>query len=169
MQFGEQEQEVASNMMLYIKASVDNLLATIHHLRNENQALKKENLAFKLVNGTLTEECRNVKTQLMALSSATMQHLQPEQIQQLQQQQQLAQQQQHYHQMMQQHQASGGVLHQQHNVGQLGQETQMAAQTLRQMNGSGNGNWQQESDDEDDDDDDEDREGKHESKMADDK
>jgi len=62
----EQEQEAANNMLLFVKASTDGFLATIHHLRTENDGLRKENLALKFVNETLLEDVRVVKLQLAA-------------------------------------------------------------------------------------------------------
>jgi len=62
----EQEQEAANNMLLFVKASSDGFLATIHHLRSDNDQLRKENLALKFVNETLMEDVRVVKLQLAA-------------------------------------------------------------------------------------------------------
>lgn len=75
----EQEQEAAQNMLLFVKASTDGFLATIHHIRMDNDALRcatcilvrtltlyrKENLALKFVNDALIEDVRAVKAQLV--------------------------------------------------------------------------------------------------------
>jgi len=82
----EQEQEAANNMLLFVKASTDGFLATVHHLRTENDVLKyvllicgqiffglilvscrKENLALKFVNASLLDDVRLVKLQLASL------------------------------------------------------------------------------------------------------
>jgi len=83
----EQEQEVATNMMLYFKASFDGLLATIVHIRNENQNYQRENMALSLANTDLSKEYDMYKHQLIQLTH--FQHLSPENTQQdLQHQQQ---------------------------------------------------------------------------------
>lgn len=64
----EQEQEAANNMLLFVKASTDGFLATIHHLRTENDNLKKENLALKLSNDALMEDIRIVKLRVLSAS-----------------------------------------------------------------------------------------------------
>ena len=62
-------------MLLFVKASTDGFLATIHHLRTENDGLKKENLALKFVNETLLEDVRMVKLQANPPFNALSFHL----------------------------------------------------------------------------------------------
>jgi len=64
----EQEQEVATNMFMYLKASIDGLLATIVHLRTENQNLQKENMTLAMINNTLNSDYEAHKTQLIKVT-----------------------------------------------------------------------------------------------------
>jgi len=60
----EQEQEIANNMILYLKVHIDGLLATIHHLRTENENLKKEKMDRQHLGDVLRYECLILKNQL---------------------------------------------------------------------------------------------------------
>lgn len=64
----EQEQEVATNMLLYFKASIDGLLATIVHLRGENQNLQKENMTLAMLNSSLNSDYEAHKQQLIKIT-----------------------------------------------------------------------------------------------------
>jgi len=70
----EQEHEVANNVFLYFKASVDGLLATIVHLRSENQALQKENMEIGSLNNALQTDYEYNKNQLLKLMQLAQQH-----------------------------------------------------------------------------------------------
>jgi len=60
----EQEQEIANNMILFLKVHIDGLLATIHHLRNENENLKKEKLERQQLSEFLKYDCLLLRSQL---------------------------------------------------------------------------------------------------------
>jgi len=60
----EQEQEIANNMILYMKLHIDGLLATIHHLRTENENLKKEKMERHQLGELLRYDCIILKNQL---------------------------------------------------------------------------------------------------------
>jgi hypothetical protein len=74
----EQEQDAANNMLLFMKATTDGFLATIHHVRTDNDKLKKENSTLKFFNQTLVDDVRGAKLQL-----ATMGLIQPYEIEPL--------------------------------------------------------------------------------------
>jgi len=139
----EQEQEVATNMLLYFKASIDGLLATIVHLRSENQNLQKENMTFAMLNNTLQSDYEAHKTQLIKITQfiqqqQEMQHasMMPENQQQyehqsmLLQEQQMQQQQQELQHQQLQHQQQ---LQQQQLQHHLQQEQQQQLQQLHQL------------------------------------
>jgi len=107
----EQEQELAGNIFMFLKASIDGLLATIVHLRSENQNIQRENLSLSIANSELQKEYDLYKHQLiqfmqfqqnMTLDTSQHQDLQQQELQ-LQIQQQQLQQQQHLQQLQQLH------------------------------------------------------------------
>jgi len=69
----EQEQEVAANMLMYFKASIDGLLATIVHLRSENQNFQKENMTLTMLNGALQSDYEFHKGQLIKFTQLMQQ------------------------------------------------------------------------------------------------
>jgi len=60
----EQEQEMANNIILYLKVHIDVLLHTIHSLRTENENLKKEKMERQQLGDILRYECMVLKNQL---------------------------------------------------------------------------------------------------------
>jgi len=145
----EQEQEIATNMLLYFKASIDGLLATIVHLRSENQNLQKENMTLAMLNGTLNSDYEAHKTQLIKITQFIQQQQQHQDLQSgmmqqsqqglLDQQQSILLQEQQQQQLMQQQQ-QGLQLHDQYqhhdqlqqHLQQL-QQQQLQAQQLQQQ------------------------------------
>jgi len=136
----EQEQEVATNMLLYFKASIDGLLATIVHLRSENQNLQKENMTLAMLNNTLNSDYEAHKSQLIKITQFIQQQqqqdLQAGMMQQSQQslidQQNILLQEQQQHQLMQQQQ-QGLQIHDQYQHDQLQQHLQQLQQQQLQQ------------------------------------
>jgi len=144
----EQEQELAGNMLLYFKASIDGLLATIVHLRSENQNFQKENMTLTLLNNALQADYDYHKNQLIKVRQLALQHqeltqglpnpmLHQEMLQNQQNQAHQHQEQQAHEQaqLLQQEQA---ILRQQQEQAQMQQQAQVhQAEQLQHMNFAG--------------------------------